>query len=123
MASFDCHSFCARCRDKGKDKDPCVEKPDTTECKFCNVLILEQRIQLATPSYKIKKEKREAKQLEALSTPVKDNSALVDPSTVSVIGAVDDQGTLQSPLMLSLQKRNLRKTRLPLLKSWALISP
>ena len=28
MAGFDTHS-CARCRDKGKGKDPCVEKPDS----------------------------------------------------------------------------------------------
>ena len=29
MAGFDLHSVCARCRDKKKGKDPCVEKPDT----------------------------------------------------------------------------------------------
>ena len=38
---------------------------DTTDCKFCNSLTEDQRIQLATPSYKLKKEKREAKMLEA----------------------------------------------------------
>ena len=54
--SFDGHSFCTCCRDKGKGKDPCVETPDS-ECKFCNVLTPEQRAQLATPSYKQKKGK------------------------------------------------------------------
>ena len=34
---------------------------ETTDCKLCNALTPEQRAQLATPSYKIKKEKREAK--------------------------------------------------------------
>ena len=56
MMSFDCHSFFARCRDEGKGKDPFVEKPDTTDFKFCNSE--DQRIQLATPSYKLKKELR-----------------------------------------------------------------
>ena len=97
MASFDCHSFCARCRDKGKGQDPWVEKKDSTDCKLCISLIPEQHAQLATPSYKVKKEKREAKKMEALATPSRD-SDLVDPSTVSVIGIVCDQGTVQSPV-------------------------
>ena len=58
MASFDFHTFCARCRDKGKGKDPCIEQPDMKDCTFCNSLTPEQRLQLASPSYK-----REAKKL------------------------------------------------------------
>ena len=49
---------------------------------------------MATLSYKIKKEKREAKKLD--TTPPKDSEALVDPATVSLIGAVDEQGTVPS---------------------------
>ena len=56
MASFDGHAFCARCRDKGKGTDPCVENKDTS--KFCDILTPEQRVQLATTSYKLKKVKR-----------------------------------------------------------------
>ena len=103
MAIFDSHSVCARCRDKGKDKDPCMEKLQCTDCKFCNLLTPEQKAQLAIPTYKLKKEKREAKKLESdPSTPIKDNvlsanPSLVDPVSVQVIGAVDGQGTLQSP--------------------------
>ena len=98
MASLDSHSFCARCRDKGKGKGPCIEKPDTTYCKSCNSLTEEQRCQLATPSYQIKKEKRETKTMEAFSIPNKDSSsALIDPATVSALGAVNVQGDLQSP--------------------------
>ena len=52
MASFDGHSFCARCRDKGKGKDPCVETLDA-EYKFCIVLTPEHKAQLAMPSYKV----------------------------------------------------------------------
>ena len=81
--------FCARCRHKGKD--PCVDTPDA-ECKFCIVLTPEQKAQLATRSYKLQK-KREAKKLESSSTPVKDGT-LVDPSTMSVIGAVSDTGSV-----------------------------
>ena len=55
MASFEGHSFCARCREKGKGKDMCVESP-TTDCKFCLLLTPEQKAQLATPSYELKKE-------------------------------------------------------------------
>ena len=94
---FDCHSFCVRCRDKGKCKDRCIEKPHSTDCKFCNSLTEDQHVQLATPSYKLKKEKRDAKKMEASSTPNKDSASLVDPATVSVIGAVNVQGDLQSP--------------------------
>ena len=80
MTNFDAYSSCARCRDKGKGKDPCVEQPETKDCKFCNSLTQEQRLLLATRSYKLKKEKREAKKLE--STPSKDSDTLVDPASV-----------------------------------------
>ena len=56
IASFDGQSFCARCCEKGKWKDMRVETP-ATDCKFCLLLALEQKAQLATPSYKLKKEK------------------------------------------------------------------
>ena len=92
MASFDGHSFCARCREKGKDT--CVESP-TTDCKFCLLLTPEQKAQLATPSYKLKKEKRDARKAE-LSSPSKDGT-LVDPSTVAVIAAVSDTASISSP--------------------------
>ena len=93
MANFDSHLACACCRDKGKGKDPCVEKH--VECTICNNFSPEQRLQLSTPSYKIIKDKQEAKKLE--STPSKDTESLVDPSVVAVLGAVDKQGTVKSP--------------------------
>ena len=79
--------FFARCREKGKGTDDCVKNPNTSDCKICNAFSEEQRLQLATPSYRIKKEKREAKKLEA--TPSKDNENLIDPASVSVIGPVE----------------------------------
>ena len=92
MAGFDLHSVCARCRDKKKGSDPCVGTPPAP-CSHCNAFTLEQKAQLSTPSYKIKKEKREAKS----STPAKDSDTLsptlVDPALVSVVGVVDGQGT------------------------------
>ena len=93
MANFDTHSHYARSRDKGKE--PCVSDPQTSNCQICNNLASDQRQQLATPSYKLKKEKREAKLTEP--TPSQDSEQLVDPSSVSVIGVVDEQGSVKSP--------------------------
>ena len=109
MASFDGHSYCARCHDKGKGEEPCISNKETADCKFCNALTPEQRTQLATPSYKLKKEKREAKRSD--SNPA-DDSSLVDPATVSVIGAVGDSSSAQaSSAPPPPQKRNPRKRR------------
>ena len=92
MAGFDHHTVCARCRDKKKGSDPCVKSPPES-CDHCDLLTPEQRTQLSTPSYKLKKERKEAKS----STPIKDSDTLsptlVDPALVSVVGVVDGQGT------------------------------
>ena len=105
MASFDGRTFCACCRDKGKGKDPCVETPQS-DCKFCIVLTPEQLAQLATPSYKLKKEKREAKKLEA--TPSKDIT-LVELSTMTVIRAVSDSGAVSSSAHVVPEKKVKKK--------------
>ena len=55
MAGYDTHTFCARCRDKKKGKDPCVEK-EGADCLHCNALTPEQLVHLSTPSYQIKGE-------------------------------------------------------------------
>ena len=96
MAGFDLHGFCARCRDKKKGKDPYVEKPGS-DCQHCKALTPEQLMQLSTPSYKLKKEKRD----KADTTPSKNTSStkvtlsptLVDPARVLVMRAVDGQDT------------------------------
>ena len=94
MALFDTHTHCARCREKGKGQDFCVENPTSADkCPICITFTSDQRLQLATPAYKIKKEKREAKAAD--STPSKDEE-LVDPASVAVIGAVDNQGTVKT---------------------------
>ena len=105
MANFDSHLVCARFRDKGKDKDPSVEKPDS-DCQICLAFSPEQRLQLSTPSYKIK-EKWEANKLEA--TPSKDSESLVDPSDVAILGAVDQQGTVKSPPTVAPPERKAKK--------------
>ena len=66
MAGFDLHSVCALCRDKKKGSDPCIETPPAS-CSHCDALTSEQKAQLSTPSYKLKKGKKEAKS----STPAK----------------------------------------------------
>ena len=108
MTSFDGHLSCARCRDKGKGKDTCLEGKDSANCSHCNALTLEQKAQLATPSYKLKKEKREAKKLETDSS--KDTQSLVDPSSVSVLGVVDNSGTVKSPSLPPEKKVKQDKT-------------
>ena len=94
MASFESHCFCARCREKGKGTDPCINHND---CQACNSLTEEQRVQLSTPSYRLKKEKHDLK--KSSDTPIKesDSSTLIDPSSVMVVGAVNGQGMTQSP--------------------------
>ena len=96
MAGFDLHSFCVRCCDKKKGKDPCVEKPNV-ECQLCKAVTPEQVSQLATPSYKLIKEKRDkvesSKKDSSSSTSVTLSPTLVDPARVSVIRAVDGQDT------------------------------
>ena len=92
MAGFDHHSVCVCCRDKKKGSDPCIETPPAA-CLHCDALSSEQKAQLSTPSYKLKKEKKEAKS----STPAKASDTLsptlVDPALVSVVGVVDGQTT------------------------------
>ena len=96
MAGFDLHGFCARCRDKKKGKDPCLEKPGS-DCQHCKALTPEQLTQLSTPSYKLKKEKRDKADTtpskNASSTKVTLSPTLVDPAQVSVIRAVDGHDT------------------------------
>ena len=79
---------------QGKGTDPCINHND---CQACNSLTEEQRVQLSTPSYRLKKEKRAIK--KSSDTPIKDSdsSTLIDPSSVMVVGAVDGQGMTQSP--------------------------
>ena len=62
--------------------DPCVKKQD---CQICKAFTPSQIIQLATPTYKGRKERGEQKKSEASSdtTPT-----LVDPSDVTLLGRV-----------------------------------
>ena len=106
MPSFDGHAFCARCRDKGKGKDPCMESPNT-ECKFCSVLTPEQHAQLATPSYKLKKEKHEAKNLH----PVKTLLGWIRPPFL-LLGQLVIQALCLHLLLPFLKRRSRRKSPL-----------
>ena len=95
MAGFDLHGVCARCRDKKKGTDPCVEKPGA-DCHICKSLTPEQLSQL----YKNKKEKRDLKSSTPAKNPTSDKTlspTLVDPSLVTVMGVVDGQSTSGLP--------------------------
>ena len=54
MALFDNHKKCARCREKGVGDDPCVKKLD---CQICKAFTPAQVQQLATPTYRSRKER------------------------------------------------------------------
>ena len=88
MAGFDSHSKCARCRDKGLGDDPCVLKK---ECLICKGFTLEQTLQLATPTYRDRKEKKKTSNSTTSSIPT-----LVDPAHVSVLGKVEKVKAVQS---------------------------
>ena len=80
MTSFDGHSKCARCRDKGVGDDNCILKKD---CAVCKGFTPEQVLQLATPTYREHKNK-EKKVVASSPAPT-----LVDPSHFSVLGQVE----------------------------------
>ena len=99
MVGFDSHTVCARCHDKKKGQDPCVEK-EGADCHHCNALTPVQLGQLSTPSYKIKNEKHDSKSSTPAKNPSADNTlipTLVDPSLVTVMGVVDGQSTSRLP--------------------------
>ena len=107
MASFDKHSRCARCREKGQGDDPCVQN---LQCDFCSVLTPEQVLKLSTPTYKLRKEKAKAKEL------------LVDPSTVVVLDTQPEQEpdvSLSSAPDLSLPVPQFKKDLQELDEKWA----
>ena len=111
MANFDQHTFCVHCRDKNKGTDPCVENKGQ-ECKFCLALTREQLAQISTPSYKIKKEKREARKADN-ATPTKTSDEFVDPASVSVIGVVGQQETPKAQASVSAPpEKKLKKSAL-----------
>ena len=110
MASFDRHSHCARCRDKSLGEDPCVLK---LPCEYCEVLTPQQVIQLATPTYKLRKEKSKGK------------DTLIDPSTVTVVAQVESQDSepvippLNTSGDLALPQPTFRKELQELDEKWA----
>ena len=78
MTLFDLHTKCVRCRKKGVGQDPCVEnKP----CEICDNFMPEQKKQLATPTYRARKEHQ-----RKASSPL-----LVDPASVTVLGQVESR--------------------------------
>ena len=80
MANFDLHDKCARCREKSIGEDPCVLKKI---CAICDGFTDTQCDMLATPTYKIRKDKKAG--------------LLVSPKDVTVLGTADSESTFQSP--------------------------
>ena len=82
MALFDNHKKCAHCREKGVGDNPCVKKQD---CQICKAFMPAQVQQLATPTYKTRKEHGEQKKSENVKSTT---PTLVDPSDVTLLGQV-----------------------------------
>ena len=80
MASFDLHKRCARCRDKGIGDDDCVAK---RSCVICDGFTDTQKNMLATPTYKIRKDKK--------------SGVLVSPEQVTVIASLEDKEPIFQP--------------------------
>ena len=84
MVNVDTHIHCACCRDKGSASGPCVLGQDN--CTAYLLLTPEQRKQLATPTYKLRKEKKSSVKSEVL----------IDSSQISLVDPVDLNQTVAS---------------------------
>ena len=80
MALFDAHSKCARCREKGIGQYPYVERK---QCQICDNFSEDQKKQLATPTYRARKELQ-----KKASSP----SQAVDPADITVLRKVESKG-------------------------------
>ena len=104
MALFNNHKKCARCHEKGVGHDPCVKKLD---CQICKAFTPAQVQQLATPTYRSRKERGEQKKSEVSSdvTPT-----LVNPSEVTLLGRVS---TDKPSCVKSIPKKKKRSDGFP----------
>ena len=93
MALFNNHKKCARCRDKGVGEDPCVKK---LECQICKAFTPAQVQQLATLTYKSRKERGELKNMTETTSSA--TPTLRDPSDVTLLGRVhsDEPSSVES---------------------------
>ena len=83
MALFDSHTNCAHCREKGMGSDACVEKKP---CSICDGFSEEQKLQLSTPKYRVRKELQKKT----------DYPSHVNPSDVTALGKVESKGETSS---------------------------
>ena len=86
MTSFGMHDKCARCRDKLIGEDKCALKKS---CAVCDGFSESQCELLATPTYRIRKDKKAG--------------LLVSPKEVTVISPVDTEPTFQPTTSASVQ--------------------
>ena len=110
MANFDKHSRYERCRDKGHGEDPCVKQ---LQCEFCDLLTPDQVVQLATPTYKLRKEKQKSKEV------------FIDPASVTVLNQVEQEvadrpASHNSSVYLSLPAPSFQKELQDLDDKWSL---
>ena len=102
MAVFDGHFKCARFRDKGVFEDLCLQK---TDCPICKVFSAEQKTQLATSTYRARKDKEHTK--KTIAFPSTAAPSLVDHKHCKLLGRVEGGSVLQETLMA--RRRNCLK--------------
>ena len=95
---------------KCKVSDPCMLKLD---CLNCNILTTDQWAQVATPSYKIKKEKRDSKSDKSDKIEAEDTSSL-NLALVLVVGVLNDQKKVKSPGKSMMRDKGKKKLSTPL---------
>ena len=78
------------------------------ECTFCNILTTDQKTQLATSTYKLKKDKKANKKNSS-----NNSSTFIDPDHVSVLGAVNTK----SPEEKVVKEKQKSKKSVPLKSS------
>ena len=110
MATFDQHSKCACCHDKGLGSDPCVLK---TGCQYCKILTSDQKYHIIMSTYKARKEKKAT----SLS------SSLVDHGSVQILGQVETSKNLENAATSKKTKTLLNVLRRNYLSSCPVLPP
>ena len=95
MVVFDVHLKCTKCCDEGVGEDLCVQKKD---CPICKAFTAEQKLQLATHSYKARKEKEHSNNTST-AIPI-----LVDHADYKFLGRVEGDRSLKRPLLVRRRK-------------------
>ena len=97
-----------------KGDDPCVSKKPYS---FCDILTPEQKLQISTPSYQKKKERREQRTALADKSTENVSETLVDPSLVSMVGVASTENKAMKSPETTTKDKQKKKHCTPVKKS------